>query len=352
MSVREAPSWLQHGSHSAEDDRLLLEALLGGGFNRALTSGIVSAPDLLVAQTTTPSMNLEVAAGGAFIVGTEAAAQGVYHLVNDAPFAVTISTSDATNDRIDLVIAQILDDMYTGDDNLGQIIVVKGTAAGSPTPPAVPKNSIVLAQVTVGHGVTSITTSHIADVRVQVATSTAITGELRMFGAGTPGAGWAPCDGSALSRTVYSALFAYLGTTWGPGDGVTTFNVPDLRGRGPIGAGTGAGLTARAVGTGNIGEEAHVLSTGEIPGHNHGVTDAGHAHGIKDNNGRDATGNIMGTSASTGEGYQSAPTGDHASFTGLDVQGATTGITTQSAGGGGGHNNMQPSAVVSFYIKT
>ena len=51
------------------------------------------------------------------------------------------------------------------------------------------------------------------------------------FAANAPPTGWLLCDGSAVSRTTYSNLFSTIGTTWGQGDGVMTFNLPDLRGR-------------------------------------------------------------------------------------------------------------------------
>ena len=78
--------------------------------------------------------------------------------------------------------------------------------------------------------------------------------------------GWLPCDGAAVSRTTYAKLYAALADRFGAGDGSTTFNVPDFRGRAPVGAGTGPGLTARAVGT-KWGVEA-VLLTGPQSGVN------------------------------------------------------------------------------------
>lgn len=89
-------------------------------------------------------------------------------------------------------------------------------------------------------------------------------GELAWFGLSTAPAGWLVCDGSAVRRTTYSALFTAVGTSWGAGDGSTTFNLPDVRGRGLIGSGQGAGLTSRVFGTSG-GEETHVLTAGEVP---------------------------------------------------------------------------------------
>ena len=63
-----------------------------------------------------------------------------------------------------------------------------------------------------------------------------------------PPSGFIFCDGSQVSRSVFAALYAAIGTIYGPGDGYSTFNVPDLRGRAPIGAGAGPGLTNRGLG--------------------------------------------------------------------------------------------------------
>ena len=61
--------------------------------------------------------------------------------------------------------------------------------------------------------------------------------------------GFLDCDGAEVSRTTYDRLYARIGTIFGEGDGSTTFNLPDLRGRVPMGSGQGAGLTNRAIGS-------------------------------------------------------------------------------------------------------
>lgn len=76
------------------------------------------------------------------------------------------------------------------------------------------------------------------------------------------------CDGSAVSRLSYSVLFSVIGTTYGAGDGVSTFNLPDLRGRVAMGSGQGTGLSLRSVGE-RLGEERHTLTAGEMPRHQH-----------------------------------------------------------------------------------
>lgn len=82
------------------------------------------------------------------------------------------------------------------------------------------------------------------------------TGAILATGRAAADTGFLLCNGAAVSRTTYSALFTAIGTAYGTGDGSTTFNVPDLLGRTPIGAGAGAGLTARTRGT-ELGSESY-----------------------------------------------------------------------------------------------
>lgn len=86
-------------------------------------------------------------------------------------------------------------------------------------------------------------------------------------GAGAP-VGFLLCDGASVNRVVYADLFGVLGTTYGAGDGAATFNVPDLRGRFPVGVGTVSGLTTRTLGA-KGGEESHLLTVAELPSHQH-----------------------------------------------------------------------------------
>ena len=98
-------------------------------------------------------------------------------------------------------------------------------------------------------------------------------GEIKLFAGGYNSVlqdnGWAVCNGALLSISQNDALFNLLGTTFG-GDGVQTFALPDLRGRIPIGAGQGPGLSNRILGQLG-GEEAVTLTTNQIPAHNHAL---------------------------------------------------------------------------------
>lgn len=166
MTIR-TPSWLQAGSFPAENDRLLLKSLLGGSANQAPANGVVGGADLAITASPTPDMHVHAAAGAAFIIGSETTTQGVYGFLADAAVDIgPLAASDATNDRISLIVAQVLDAAYSGASNVGQIVEVAGVPASSPVAPAVPKNSIVLAQVRVAKLATTITSGAITDFRV------------------------------------------------------------------------------------------------------------------------------------------------------------------------------------------
>jgi microcystin-dependent protein len=97
-------------------------------------------------------------------------------------------------------------------------------------------------------------------------------GEIRMFAGNFAPRGWAFCDGQLLAVSQNDALFSLLGTIYG-GDGRTTFGLPDLRGRVPIHAGSGPGLSPRNLGA-KGGAEAVTLTVNQLPSHNHGPLQA------------------------------------------------------------------------------
>lgn len=101
----------------------------------------------------------------------------------------------------------------------------------------------------------------------QVATPTGLI--MPFGGSPTPG-GWLWCHGTAVSRAMFTDLFKVIGTTFGHGDGSTTFNLPDLQGRVLVGSGQGPGLTNRDVGD-KGGVEAHQLLESQMPEHLHGA---------------------------------------------------------------------------------
>lgn len=178
MTVRTPPSWLQNGSHPAENDRLTTQALWA-------TTGIIKSDSLLVHQNTPAGLSVVVDSGWAAIVGTVQANMGTYVTYNDASVVLSLNTADPTNPRIDLVCATVNDAYYTGSLNNVVLQVVAGTAAGSPVAPTLPDNSISLATVAVGAGATAITDANITDTRVLVTTNIPESGDISAVNAGT-----------------------------------------------------------------------------------------------------------------------------------------------------------------------
>lgn len=151
------------------------------------------------------------------------------------------------------------------------------------------------------------------------------TGTILPFASSVPPSGYLVCDGSEVSRTANADLFGVIGTTWGEGDGSLTFALPDLRGRTPIGAGQGDGLSDRVVGAAD-GAETHQLTIDEMPYHEHAWDNSFYS--------------LVRVSASGGEGIGSGSE-DYSNLR----------STGSFQGGDQPHNNMQPFLVVNYIIK-
>jgi microcystin-dependent protein len=157
-------------------------------------------------------------------------------------------------------------------------------------------------------------------------------GEIRMFAGTFAPVGWEFCNGQLLSIAENDALFALLGTTYG-GDGVTTFAVPDLRGRAPIHVGQGPGLSPRVLGE-MAGTEYVSLTAAQLPQHYHPVR-ASTASGTL----ATPANNVWGASSTGEKQYtQNAP----------NV--TMSANSTSTSGGGQPHHNMMPYQTLSFII--
>jgi microcystin-dependent protein len=207
-----------------------------------------------------------------------------------------------------------------------------------------------------------------------------MVGAIQNYAGNDTPAGWLECDGSAISRTTYAALYAIIGTAYGVGNGTTTYNLPDLRGRTPIGAGqgTGGGQAGSGKPTGGLGlvnrtrgdwlgTEAHQLAATEsgIAQHNHAntavaadtATEAAHTHAPATPGYQDllykgtagggvavsAQANTVTTETNSGAGSAHKHTAGAITVTNADA-GPT--IATNS------HQTMQPSTCIRFLIKT
>jgi microcystin-dependent protein len=171
-----------------------------------------------------------------------------------------------------------------------------------------------------------------------VQTNSLPIGGLMMWPTASAPAGYLLCNGTAVSRTTYAALFAVIGTTFGVGDDSTTFNLPNYNNRVPVGAG---GLYA--VGASGGSKDATVVS------HTHtaSVTDPGHVHQMT---------RVL-TDANTDGTFDAVSqfaTSDDANYTNRNTESATTGVsvTVASSGSSGTDANMQPYLAIYYIIKT
>jgi len=185
--------------------------------------------------------------------------------------------------------------------------------------------------------VQDLTTSDLQILLAGLVTTNPIGTVIDWAGAGTPPATYLECNGSPVSRTTYSQLFAVLGTTWGAGDGSTTFNLPDLRRRVTMGAGgTGTATIANAVGS-TGGEENHVLTEAE------GKCEF------------DVTAEFRepGSINPNGVGYVGGLTiqNSNGNYSYTYSQGVVDATGTVGSGAADGHNTIQPSAIVRKLIK-
>lgn len=197
-------------------------------------------------------------------------------------------------------------------------------------------------------------------------------GLIYMFGGSVAPSGFLICDGSAISRSTYADLFSAIGTTYGVGDGSTTFNLPDMSGRVPVGVSLDIAL-------GDVGgEETHTLLTNELPSHSHGIPSHGHTNSIKATTPQlthsitqpmftyqPTTGSLR-TSSSHNNNWTTSNTTTAASRSAnLEVADHTassctkTGTVTdcnafdmESVGGDGAHSNMQPYITLNYIIST
>lgn len=155
-------------------------------------------------------------------------------------------------------------------------------------------------------------------------------GMLMPYAGSSAPTGWLLCYGQAISRTTYSDLYAVVGTTYGAGDGATTFNLPDLRGRVVAGKDDMGGVSANRLTSplngdvlgGAAGSQSHTLTTAQLPAHTHYNDFSGGFYGIT------GSGGSPGYISST-QGRQSGSTGNNQP-----------------------HNNVQPTFILTYIIKT
>lgn len=308
----------------------------------------------------TPNMTVALDAGHLFNGAT---------LTEVATQSTGTITAPVSNPRIDRIVI---------DRVSGAVSVVTGTEAASPSPPAIPAGKAPVAQVLLQTSSIVIANSMLTDERdlgalglasgAYTTVGTAATqnvgtsagnvvqldsggrlpavdgsqltglgavpsGVVVPFAGSSAPTGWLLCYGQAVSRTTYAVLFGAIGTTFGAGDGSTTFNLPDLRGRVAAGVDNMGGTAANRITSGGSGiagttlgatggAETVTLTVAQMPSHSHSYNAGASSSATMPN--------------CTPIGTSSPPSGQ----------------TTGKAGGGGAHNNMPPAMMLNFIIRT
>ena len=246
----------------------------------------------------------------------------------------------ASGDQVTAQKLKDIVDLATFDDPADESTIVKDTGTGKLKVPSNGITSNELASDALDDNNRAVGTDHIKDNSVTAAKldSAAVsvlmpTASLMPYAGSSAPTGYLLCDGAAISRTTYSDLFGIVGTTYGVGDGSTTFNIPDLRGRVIAGQDDMGGTSANRLTnqTGGLngdtlgatgGNETHTLTIAQMPSHNHGGGTVGTSH----------------ISDVSGGGERTHP--------------YNNGGSISSQGSDSAHNNVQPTIILNYIIKT
>lgn len=264
---------------------------------------------------------IRIATGGAVFNGGFFSFENNYYEV-----AGTANPAGPANPRIDLITLR----QYNADA-VGQlagkqeVIVTLGTVSGVAPVTPTGSNFKDFPIGTVSTAVGSPTKTVNSDLRV-FAGGTAPVGTVTAYAGAVAPVGWLLCDGTAVGRSAYAGLFGVVGSTYGAGDGSTTFNLPNLKGRAPFGR-DAAQLVFDTLGEAG-GEVEHLLTAAESGIRNHSHVQWYHTHAaVSKDNGGSTTGNL-----------------------------ATSTLSASTAGSGdfnavNSHQNMPPYVVMNYIIK-
>lgn len=272
---------------------------------------IASVPD---ASTTVKGI-VELATAAEALTGTDTT-----RAVTPASMVGSISTDKLVDSAV--ATAKIADSAVTSAKIANGTIATGDLADSAVTSAKIADATIATGDLADG----AVTSAKIADATIVTgdlaaatlaSSSIGIPGEIRMWSGSTVPTGWLLCDGSAVNRTTYAALYAITNTTYGAGNGTSTFNLPNFKGRVPVGYDSSQTEFDALGETG--GAKTHTLTEAQIPSHSHPLT-------------------FVNTTGVNG-------------YIPLGSSGTSYGGNTGNTGGGQAHNNLQPYLTVQYIIK-
>ena len=341
----QAGNW---GSTTNTNLGTLLEQAIGGYTTQAMADADQTLTMTPGASATARNMFIEctgtLTAGRSLIVpGTSPSAnKKLYYIYNNTSggYSITVKVSGQTGVAVPAGYKMALvcngTDIVTAENYL-----LSPYLGGTPTAPT----------ASAGTSTTQIATTAF----VQQA---GLTGEIKMWGVAAAPSGYLICDGSAVSRTTYAALFAVYGTTFGTGDGTTTFNLPNFTDRMPIGAGstyslaaTGGSATTTLV-EANVPTHTHTFSatTGAMNSnqtHQHGLLGTAGYHYVADGGGPNYGGSGSFPFSLGSENY-----GNYSTSQNIDHTHNLSGTTGTGSGSGTAATTISPYLGIYYIIKT
>ena len=346
-----------------------IDLALGGSVSISVTSVVVSPQAMVLSQYQPMSIIFTGVLSANLTYALPSSVGGTWAVYNNTTGAFTLSMSTPAGTSLSVVIPSggpnfVVCNSTTGisiyqslvpDGSItaAKLFATTGSTAGtyqvvlSDTPTISSPNltgTPLTPTATAGTNTTQVASTAFVQTALGAATP---SGSVIAYAGSAAPSGWLLCSGAAVSRSTYAALFAIVGTTYGTGDGSTTFNLPDLRGRAVAGVDNMGGTAANRItsgGSGIVGTtlgaagglQTHTLATTEIPAHQHLIIAA------------------TGSGSLTNTTYV-RDTADYSNNYNYNLAGstvaATTGLTS-ATGGGGAHNNTQPTMMLNYIIKT
>jgi microcystin-dependent protein len=336
----QAGNW---GSTTNTNLGTLLEQAIAGYTTYTCSGGTDTLTMTNGADATARNMYIQLGGtgGGTLVVpGTSPNANTkLYFIFNNTSLAITVKVSGQTGVSVPAAAKMLL--VCNGTD----IVQALNTFA-SPTFTGTP----VAPTAATGTNTTQIATTAFVQ-------SSGLVGEIKMWGVSSAPTGYLLCNGAAVSRTTYAALFAVYGTTFGSGDGATTFNVPDFRDRMPIGAGSTYALAATG------GSATTTISSSNLPAHTHSFSattgnnnsSLSHQHNLLGSAGTHYVadgGYMQGGSGSNPWSLGSQDYGTYTTASGDLVHTHSVSGTTGSTGSGTAATTISPYLGIYYIIKT